>query len=36
VVVDAARRIAALGAGETAPLDLPNGVQQQALVLRKR
>ncbi len=35
-VVRAARRIAALGAAETAPLDLPPGLAQQAVLLRKK
>jgi hypothetical protein len=36
LVLDAARRIAALGSAETAPLDLPPGLAQQAMMLRKR
>ncbi len=35
-VVEAARRIAALGAAETAPLDLPAELAQQAVLLRKK
>lgn len=34
-VVDAARRLAAAGSAETAPLPLPNGLAQKAVVLRK-
>lgn len=36
VAIEAARRIAALGAAETAPLPLPPGLGQQAVLLRKR
>lgn len=35
-VLEAARRIASLGAAETAPLDLPPGLAQQAVLLRKK